>query len=84
MLCIRGERQNVPAVRVKAADPTGAGDAFRAGFLTAYRRGYAPLRCCTIGTVTASFAVEKMGCQTNLPTWQRMAERHEQHFGRLG
>lgn len=84
MLCIRGERQNVPAVRVKAADPTGAGDAFRAGFLTAYRRGYAPLRCCTIGTVTASFAVEEMGCQTNLPTWQRMAQRHEQHFGRLG
>ncbi|TAJ44636.1 carbohydrate kinase family protein [Methanofollis fontis] len=81
MLCTGGERRTIPAVRVEAEDPTGAGDAFRAGFLTAYLRGLPPVRCCTIGTVTASFAVERMGCQTNLPTWERMAERHRQHFG---
>ncbi|WP_298668642.1 carbohydrate kinase family protein [uncultured Methanofollis sp.] len=81
MLCVHGEKQMVPAIRVEMADPTGAGDAFRAGFLTAYQRGYTPLRCCTIGTTAASFVVEKVGCQTNLPTWERMAERHEQHFG---
>lgn len=84
MLYVHGEQQHVPSVRVKAVDPTGAGDAFRAGFLTAYHRGYPPLRCCTIGAATASFAVEQMGCQTNLPTWERMAERHERYFGSLG
>ncbi|MDK2975292.1 MAG: nucleoside kinase [Methanofollis sp.] len=83
MLYVHGEGQSVPAVRVNAVDPTGAGDAFRAGFLTAYRRGYAPLRCCTVGTVAASFAVERMGCQTNLPTWERMAERHGRYFGSI-
>jgi sugar/nucleoside kinase (ribokinase family) len=81
MLCVDGEEKQIPAIRVEVADPTGAGDAFRAGFLTAYARGYEPVRCCTVGTTTASFVVEEVGCQTNLPTWERLARRHEEHFG---
>jgi nucleoside kinase len=73
----------IPVVPVKLADPTGAGDSYRAGFLSAYVRGYPPLTCCRIGTVTASFVVEHIGCQTHLPTWDSMAERYRQHFGTL-
>jgi nucleoside kinase len=73
----------VPVVPVSMADPTGAGDSYRAGFLTAFSRGYDPLTACRIGTVTASFVVEKTGCQTNLPTWDLMKERFRASFGVL-
>jgi len=79
-----GKEHVVPVVPVTLADPTGAGDSYRAGFLTAYEQGYSPLTCCRIGTVTASFVVEHVGCQTHLPTWDRMTERYRQHFGDLG
>jgi ribokinase len=72
---------HIPAVRVKMADPTGAGDAYRAGFLAAYYRGYSVPDCCRIGSVTASFAVEATGCQTNLPTWEMMKARYTGEFG---
>src|SRR5271157_1313948 len=71
----------VPAVKVTMADPTGAGDAYRAGFLSAFSRGYDPLIACRVGTVTASYVVEKTGCQTNLPSWAHMEERYRTVFG---
>jgi sugar/nucleoside kinase (ribokinase family) len=83
MLFERGNRHSIPVVPVTLADPTGAGDAYRAGFLTAYEQKYPPLICARIGTVTASFAVEKVGCQTNLPDWIGMEERYRQYFGAL-
>lgn len=82
-LHIGGKEIFIPVVPVTLADPTGAGDAYRAGFLTAYVRGYAPETCCRIGSVTASFVVEHVGCQTHLPTWDAMAERYRTHFGTL-
>jgi nucleoside kinase len=78
-----GKETFIPVVPVNLADPTGAGDAYRAGFLTAYVRGYIPETCCRIGTVTASFVVEHIGCQTHLPTWKAMMERYGKHFGAL-
>jgi len=82
-LYTKGREHFVPVVPVKCADPTGAGDAYRAGFLSAYVRGYTPVTCCKIGTVTASFVVEHVGCQTHLPDWNAMTERYRQHFGTL-
>ncbi len=78
-----GERTHIPAVTVEMVDPTGAGDAYRAGFLAAFHRGYAVPDCCRIGSVTASFAVERAGCQTNLPTWEEMEKRYTRIFGNL-
>ena len=74
----------VPVVPVTMADPTGAGDSYRAGFLTAFSRGFDPLTACRVGTVTASFVVEKTGCQTNLPSWDQMKARYGKVFGDLG
>lgn len=78
-----GRVHRVPAVSVELADPTGAGDAYRAGFLTACGMGYDLVTCCRIGTVTASFTVEVVGCQTNLPVWEMMTSRYAENFGTL-
>jgi ribokinase len=78
-----GHEHFIPVVPVTLADPTGAGDSYRAGFLSAHVRGYSPLTCCKIGTVTASFVVEHVGCQTHLPDWDAMKERYRVHFGTL-
>ncbi|ETA66963.1 MAG: nucleoside kinase [Methanolobus sp.] len=78
-----GTEVTIPVVTVKALDPTGAGDAYRAGFLLAYTRGY-PLEVCgKIGSTVASFAVQSIGCQTDLPTWDVMKARYEENFGKL-
>lgn len=76
-----GTTMHIPAIPVRMVDPTGAGDAYRAGFLTAYVRGYTPADCCRIGTVMASFVVEHGGCQTHLPSWDEVKIRYRVHFG---
>ena len=78
-----GKMINIPIVPVKAVDPTGAGDAYRAGFLLAYTRNYPLETCGRIGATVASFAVQNIGCQTDLPSWEVMQERYEKHFGKL-
>lgn len=83
-LFLEGEVFPVPAVRVAAVDPTGAGDGYRAGFLTAYQKGCSPLDCCRVGAVVSSFVVEQAGTQTNLPTPARVLERFRKVFGEPG
>ena len=73
----------IPVVEVEAADPTGAGDGYRAGFLVAYTEGYSLDICGRIGSTVASFVVESVGCQTFLPTWAQMKQRFETCFGPL-
>lgn len=73
----------IPVVSVKAVDPTGAGDAYRAGFLLALTRGYSLPTCGKIGSTVASFVVQARGCQTNLPIWEEMKTRYEANFGKL-
>ncbi|NLF76571.1 MAG: hypothetical protein GX573_12815 [Chloroflexi bacterium] len=71
----------VPAVPSRAiVDPTGAGDAFTAGFLAGLVRGASPETGARLGAVVASFVLEATGCQTNLPTWEQAQARYEQHF----
>ena len=68
----------VPAVAV--ADPTGAGDAHRAGFLFATHRGADVGVAARFANVLGSFAVEKVGAQTGHPTLAEAVERHERTF----
>ena len=57
--------KNVPAVKPETvADPTGAGDAYRAGLLQGMVLGEDIVRCALRGSAAASFAVESQGTQT--------------------
>jgi len=78
-----GEKIHIPALSVEIVDPSGAGDAYRAGFLSACILGYDVVTCAQVGTVTASFVVACVGCQTGVCDWQTMQERYEDVFGTL-
>ncbi len=74
---------NVDAVVTTVEDTTGAGDGFTAGFLAGFLKDYDPKTCLQMGVTVASFVLEHVGCQTNMPDWGRMQARYEEHFGAL-
>jgi len=75
-------RAHVPAVPVETVvDPTGAGEGFVAGFLAGLLRGATPEVAAQLGAVVASCVLERLGCQTNLPTWEAALDRYARHFG---
>lgn len=75
-------RQAVPAVPPeRILDPTGAGDGFTAGFMAGLLKGASPETSSQLGAVTASYVLEAMGCQTNLPSWEQAMERYQKHYG---
>ncbi|MCD6236627.1 MAG: carbohydrate kinase family protein [Thermoplasmata archaeon] len=70
-LYYRDEKIDIPAVNVKdVKDPTGAGDAHRAGFLAGIIKGFDETTACKIGNIAASFIIQEMGTQMNLPRWE--------------
>ncbi len=55
---------SVPALPVeRALDPTGGGDAFRAGFLSAVAWGLSPERAAQLGNLIAVYVLETVGPQ---------------------
>lgn len=57
----------IPAAKPKQIiDPTGAGDAYRAGFLYGYLRQWDVKQCAQLGSVVASFVLEQNGTQVPL------------------
>ncbi len=68
----------IPAIKPKKIlDPTGAGDAYRAGFYAGLSRGMDLEACGILGASAASFAIESMGPVGKLPTWDEVRERAE-------
>jgi adenosine kinase len=64
-------------------DPTGVGDAFRAGLLKGVSSG-ADLRVCAqLGSVAATYALEHVGGQSHAYTWREFQSRYQEHFGPL-
>jgi adenosine kinase len=65
----RVEVDGEPAVEItvpeelRKADPTGVGDAYRAGFLAGLAWGLPPLRCGQVGSLLATYVVETVGTQ---------------------
>lgn len=71
----------VPAVLVKnVVDPTGAGDAYRAGFLYGMMKKRSMVDAMKLGTVVASFAVEHSGGQTHTFQKETLQSRFRETF----
>lgn len=72
---------DIPLVEARrVVDTTGAGDAFAGGVAYGLAVGYLLEDAARLGAVVASFVVEAIGCQTNLPTLAQAAERFERSF----
>jgi len=82
-ILVRGEgRIEVPPAKAKeVVDPTGAGDAFRAGFMAGLLREQPLDVCGRMGSVASVYAVEHKGTQEHRYTQEEFAERYRASFG---
>lgn len=61
-------------------DPTGAGDAYRAGFFMGFAKGLPLKTCGQIGSVAASYAIETYGTQEHAFTKQEFCDRYQKTY----
>jgi adenosine kinase len=66
---------------LEVVDPTGCGDAFRAGFSHGLCRGWDLKACAQLGSAMSSFAIEKVGGQAHAPSMESIQARFELSFG---
>jgi adenosine kinase len=66
---------------VVAVEPTGVGDAFRAGFLAGLEWGFGHERAAQIGCVLAAYVVETVGTQEYSFTRDQFVERVRTAYG---
>ncbi len=57
----------IPAIRVKAIDTTGAGDAFNGGFITALAEGFDLFDAARFGNATGALSVTRLGTAPSMP-----------------
>jgi len=80
-----GKEYNIPVVpEVSIVDPTGVGDAFRAGFLAGYARGWSWQLCGQIGSLAATYCLEQNGPQNHTFTRLAFVQRFRKHFDDKG
>jgi len=64
----------------KISDPTGAGDAYRAGLIKGLINGYNLKTCGQVGALTAVYAVEKFGTQNHKFSLSEFKKRYRVNF----
>jgi len=80
-----GKEYHIPVVPAEhIADPTGVGDAFRGGFLTAYASGLDWLTCGRVGVLAATYCLEQSGPQSHTYSPAEFVARYRRHFDDSG
>jgi adenosine kinase len=80
-----GSEYNIPAVpEISIVDPTGVGDAFRAGFLSGYAHGWSWELCGRMGSLAATYCLEKKGPQNHSFTRPEFVKRFREHYNDMG
>jgi len=83
-----------PGFPVDVYNTLGAGDAFMSGFLRGWLRGEPLEICCTYANACGAFAVSRLLCSAEIPTWTELehflahgsphrALRHDQDLNHL-
>jgi adenosine kinase len=77
----RGKKYRIPIAQPKKlVDPTGAGDAFIAGFLTGYLCGKGIRASGRMGALAGTYALEQYGTQNHRFTGQSFQKRLQNSF----
>ena len=71
----------VPALKVKAVETTGAGDAFNGGLATAIAEGLSMETALRFATCTAAISVTRLGSSQSMPSREEIVARMEKEFG---
>ena len=71
----------VPALKVKAVETTGAGDAFHGGLATAIAEGLPMETALRFATCTAAISVTRLGSSQSMPSRQEIEALLEKEFG---
>lgn len=69
-----------PAKPKNSSDPTGAGDAYRAGFIKGLASGYSLEKCGRLASVVSVYTVEKYGTQTHQFNWRELQKRYKDNY----
>lgn len=77
-----GEVPAFPELRM--SDPTGVGDAFRAGFIKGYIHGFDLILCAQIGSLAATYSLEGMGPQSHCYVLEDFVTRFRTQFDDQG
>ncbi|HUV46544.1 MAG TPA: carbohydrate kinase family protein [Candidatus Bathyarchaeia archaeon] len=79
----KNKRLRVMAAKPRnISDPVGAGDAYRAGFVLGFLKGFDLKTCGQMGSVTAAYTVEKYGTTTHRFTKKQFCVRYKKNFGK--
>jgi adenosine kinase len=77
-----GQRHEIPAAHAaQLADPTGCGDAYRAGLLYGLQRGLDWPTTGRIAALAGTIKIEHHGTQHHRYDWPQFAARFHQEFG---
>ncbi len=77
----KGATFSTPAAKPRAVvDPTGAGDAYRAGFVLGLLKHLPLETCAKLAGVVACYTVETEGTQTHTFTKEELVERYRENF----
>lgn len=78
----RNKKIIIPPAKPKAiADPTGAGDAYRAGLIKGLMKNWTLEKTGRLAGLVAVYAVEKYGTQEHKFSWRSLQVRYKQNFG---
>ena len=73
---------DIPVVKVaNVVDPTGCGDAFRAGMLFGLTRGMDWMTIGRLASLMGALKIESQGGQNHAPTVEAIEQRFEKEFG---
>lgn len=77
-----GAENHLPAIKVEhIVDPTGCGDAHRAGLLHGLVRGWTLHQACCLANVMGAFKIASRGPQNHQPTREQISAALRQHYG---
>jgi len=84
-ICVAGQVYEIPSIPPhRLADPTGVGDAYRAGFITAMRYHLPWLSVGRVASLAATYVLEEHGTQRHRYTLSSFVRRYVEVFDEDG